>query len=113
MRVHGQVGVRSYTGEAIGDPRVRSLAGKVRYETKEYATYPAAFPDAARERRRIRGVLLRLVAHLAREAAHPRVADRLARVAAHTDLAVDAHRGRRVLEELGRAARRARTAGGG
>src|SRR5439155_7935979 len=48
MLVHGQVGVRSYTGEAIGDPRVRSLAGKVRYETKEYATYPAAFPGGVR-----------------------------------------------------------------
>ncbi len=48
MLVHGQVGVRSYTDEAIADPRVLALAGKVRYETKEYATYPAAFPGGVR-----------------------------------------------------------------
>src|SRR5205823_12948872 len=48
MLVHGQVGVRSYTDEAIADPRVRELARKVRYEAKEYATYPAAFPGGVR-----------------------------------------------------------------
>jgi len=52
MLVHGEVGVRSYLGEAIADPRVLELARKVRYETKEYATYPAAFPGGVRIRRR-------------------------------------------------------------
>ena len=52
MLVHGQVGVKSYTDEAIADPRVLDLARKVRYETKEYATYPAAFPGGVRIRTR-------------------------------------------------------------
>ena len=52
MLVHGQVGVRSYMGEAIADPRVLELARKVRYETKEYATYPRAFPGGVRIRLR-------------------------------------------------------------
>jgi 2-methylcitrate dehydratase PrpD len=50
MLVHGQVGVRSYTDEAIADPRVRELAQKVRYETKEFESYPAAFPGGVRIR---------------------------------------------------------------
>jgi 2-methylcitrate dehydratase PrpD len=44
MLVHGRVGLASYTSEALADPRVLELARKVRYETKEYGTYPAAFP---------------------------------------------------------------------
>ena len=48
MLVHGQVSVRSYSDDAIADPRVLELARKVRYETKEYATYPAAFPGGVR-----------------------------------------------------------------
>jgi 2-methylcitrate dehydratase PrpD len=52
MLVHGQVGVRSYMGQAIADPRVLGLARKIRYETKEYATYPAAFPGGVRIRLR-------------------------------------------------------------
>jgi 2-methylcitrate dehydratase PrpD len=50
MLVHGQVGVRSYSDEAIADPRVLELARKVRYETREYASYPAAFPGGVRIR---------------------------------------------------------------
>ena len=52
MLVHGRVGVRTYSEEEIGDPRVLALAGKVRYETKEYASYPAAFPGGVRIRLR-------------------------------------------------------------
>jgi 2-methylcitrate dehydratase PrpD len=52
MLVHGQVGVRSYTHDAIADQRVLGLARKVRYETKEYDTYPAAFPGGVRIRLR-------------------------------------------------------------
>ena len=48
MLVHGRVGVRSYSEEEIADPRVLALAGKVRHETKEYASYPAAFPGGVR-----------------------------------------------------------------
>jgi 2-methylcitrate dehydratase PrpD len=44
MLVNKQVGVRSYSDEAIRDARVLDLARKVRYETKEFATYPGAFP---------------------------------------------------------------------
>ena len=52
MLVHGRVGVRSYSEEEIGDPRVLALAGKVRHETKEYPSYPAAFPGGVRIRLR-------------------------------------------------------------
>jgi 2-methylcitrate dehydratase PrpD len=52
MLVHGDVGVRSYTEAAIADPRVRKLAEKVRYETKEFPSYPAAFPGGVRIRLR-------------------------------------------------------------
>jgi 2-methylcitrate dehydratase PrpD len=48
MLVHGRVGLTSYTAAALADPRVLDLARKVRYETKEYETYPAAFPGGVR-----------------------------------------------------------------
>jgi 2-methylcitrate dehydratase PrpD len=50
MLVHGRVGVRSYTDEAIADPQVLALAAKVRYEAREYDSYPAAFPGGVRIR---------------------------------------------------------------
>ena len=52
MLVHGRVGVRTYSEEEIGDPRVLALAGKVRYEVREYPSYPAAFPGGVRIRLR-------------------------------------------------------------
>jgi 2-methylcitrate dehydratase PrpD len=50
MLVHGQVGVRSYMDDAIADSRVRELAAKVRYETKQFSSYPGAFPGGIRVR---------------------------------------------------------------
>ena len=44
MLVHKQVGVRSYMDDAIADPRVLEVARKVRYQTKAFDSYPAAFP---------------------------------------------------------------------
>jgi 2-methylcitrate dehydratase PrpD len=52
MIVHGRVGVSSYTDEAIAEQRVLDLAKRVRYETKPYPTYPAAFPGGVRIRTR-------------------------------------------------------------
>jgi 2-methylcitrate dehydratase PrpD len=52
MLVHGRVGLTTYTPEALADARVLELARKVRYETKEYASYPAAFPGGVRIRLR-------------------------------------------------------------
>jgi 2-methylcitrate dehydratase PrpD len=52
MLVHGRVGLTTYTTEALADTRVLELARKVRYETKEYASYPAAFPGGVRIRLR-------------------------------------------------------------
>jgi 2-methylcitrate dehydratase PrpD len=52
MLVHGRVGLTTYTPEALSDTRVLELARKVRYETKEYASYPAAFPGGVRIRLR-------------------------------------------------------------
>jgi 2-methylcitrate dehydratase PrpD len=48
MLVHGRVGLATYTPEALADERVLGLARLVRYETKEYASYPAAFPGGVR-----------------------------------------------------------------
>ena len=48
MLVHGSAGLSAYSDEAIADPRVLDLARRVRYETKEYPTYPAAFPGGVR-----------------------------------------------------------------
>jgi 2-methylcitrate dehydratase PrpD len=48
MLVNGSAGLGAYSDEAIADPRVLDLARRVRYETKEYATYPAAFPGGVR-----------------------------------------------------------------
>jgi 2-methylcitrate dehydratase PrpD len=48
MLVHGRVGLATYTPEALADERVLALTRKVRYETKEYASYPAAFPGGVR-----------------------------------------------------------------
>ncbi len=48
MIVRGHVGVADYTDEAISEPAVLDLARKVRYETKDYPTYPQAFPGGVR-----------------------------------------------------------------
>jgi 2-methylcitrate dehydratase PrpD len=48
MLVNGSAGLGAYSDEAIADPRVLDLARRVRYETKEYPTYPAAFPGGVR-----------------------------------------------------------------
>jgi 2-methylcitrate dehydratase PrpD len=48
MLVHNRVGLATYTPEALADDRVLDLARKVRYETKEYPSYPAAFPGGVR-----------------------------------------------------------------
>jgi 2-methylcitrate dehydratase PrpD len=48
MLVNGSAGLAAYSDEAIADRRVLDLARRVRYETKEYATYPAAFPGGVR-----------------------------------------------------------------
>lgn len=48
MLVHGRVDVTSYTPDAIRDARVLELAARVRYETKDYATYPGSFPGGVR-----------------------------------------------------------------
>ncbi len=48
MLVHGRVGLATYTREALGDERVLALARKVRYETREYDSYPGAFPGGVR-----------------------------------------------------------------
>ena len=46
--MNGSAGLSAYSDEAIADPRVLELAQRVRYETKEYPTYPAAFPGGVR-----------------------------------------------------------------
>ena len=52
MLVHGRVGVQTYTEEALADPATLELAKRVRYEVKDYPTYPAAFPGGVSIRTR-------------------------------------------------------------
>ncbi|HSJ95165.1 MAG TPA: MmgE/PrpD family protein [Gaiellaceae bacterium] len=48
MLVHGRCGVTTYSPDAIRDERVLDLARRVRYEVKDYPSYPAAFPGGVR-----------------------------------------------------------------
>jgi 2-methylcitrate dehydratase PrpD len=48
--VRGHVAVADFTDEAITDPAVLAVAAKVRYETRDYPTYPRAFPGGVRVR---------------------------------------------------------------
>jgi 2-methylcitrate dehydratase PrpD len=47
LLVRGHVSVADFTDEAIADPDVLAVAAKVRYETREYPSYPQAFPGGA------------------------------------------------------------------
>ena len=44
LLVRGHVAVGDFTDEAIADPAVLAVAAKVLYETRDYPTYPQAFP---------------------------------------------------------------------
>ncbi|MFN8187710.1 MAG: MmgE/PrpD family protein [Gaiellales bacterium] len=48
LLVRGHVAVSDFTDEAIADPSVLAVAGKVVYETPDYPTYPQAFPGGVR-----------------------------------------------------------------
>jgi 2-methylcitrate dehydratase PrpD len=48
MLVRGHVAVGDFSDGAIVDPDVLAVAAMVTYETKEYPTYPQAFPGGAR-----------------------------------------------------------------
>jgi 2-methylcitrate dehydratase PrpD len=52
MLVHGEVGVAAFTEKAIGDPVVRDVARRVRYEIRPYPTAAGAFPGGVRIRLR-------------------------------------------------------------
>jgi 2-methylcitrate dehydratase PrpD len=48
MLAHGRVTVDSFTEKMATDPAVLALARKVRYEKRDFPTYPKAYPGAAR-----------------------------------------------------------------
>jgi 2-methylcitrate dehydratase PrpD len=52
LLLRGPVGVATYTEEAITDSEVLALAAKVRYEVKDYETFPRALPGGVRIRTR-------------------------------------------------------------
>jgi 2-methylcitrate dehydratase PrpD len=52
LLVRGKVDVSTYTDEAIAEPDVLELAAKVRYEVKDYPTFPQALPGGVRIRLR-------------------------------------------------------------
>ena len=62
LLVRGHVAVGDFTDEAIADPAVLAVAAKVRYETRDYPTYPQAFPG---------GVVVRLADGTSFEADYP------------------------------------------
>ena len=62
LLVRGHVAVGDFTDEAIADPTVLTVASKVRYETRDYPTYPQAFPG---------GVAVRLADGTTFEADYP------------------------------------------
>ena len=47
LLVRGHVGVSDFTDEAIADPEVLAVAARVRHETRDYPSYPQAFPGGA------------------------------------------------------------------
>jgi 2-methylcitrate dehydratase PrpD len=52
LLLRGHVGVSTYTDEAIAERDVLELASKVRYEVKDYETFPRALPGGVRIRTR-------------------------------------------------------------
>jgi 2-methylcitrate dehydratase PrpD len=52
LLIRGKVDVSTYTEEAITEPHVLELASKVRYEIKDYDTFPRALPGGIRIRLR-------------------------------------------------------------
>jgi 2-methylcitrate dehydratase PrpD len=62
MLVRGHVAVGDFTDEAISDPAVLAVARRVRYETRDYPSYPQAFPG---------GVSVRLADGTSFEADYP------------------------------------------
>ena len=79
MLVHGAAGLSAFSDEAIADRRVLDLARRVRYETKEYETYPAAFPGGVRITMRDGKVLEAELPLPARRAGEPALGRRGAR----------------------------------
>jgi 2-methylcitrate dehydratase PrpD len=52
LLLRGRLDVETYTTRALGDPALRELARRVRYETHEFPTAATAFPGGARLRLR-------------------------------------------------------------
>jgi 2-methylcitrate dehydratase PrpD len=52
LLLRGGITVKTYTRDGIADEEVLELARRVRYEVREFATYPAAFPGGVRIRLR-------------------------------------------------------------
>jgi 2-methylcitrate dehydratase PrpD len=44
LLVHGQLDLGSYLPDAIGEAAVLEVARRIRYQTREFASFPAAFP---------------------------------------------------------------------
>jgi 2-methylcitrate dehydratase PrpD len=61
--VHGHVGVETYTEQAIRDPSVLELAGRVEHVRRPFPTYPQSFPGWVRIETRQGLVLERELAH--------------------------------------------------
>jgi 2-methylcitrate dehydratase PrpD len=88
--VRGPVDVMSYTEEAIGDEQVLELAGRMRYEVKEYDTAGRAFPGGVRIRTRDGRVVERELRYQRGDAENPMSdAEVLDKFAANASLALE------------------------
>jgi len=71
LLVHGRVGTGTYLPDAIGDSAVLAVARRVRYEVRDFPTYPSAFPGAVEIRLRDGGVLRAELPHQAAAPENP------------------------------------------
>jgi 2-methylcitrate dehydratase PrpD len=122
LLVRGHVDVSTYTDEAITDPDVLAVAAKVRYEVKDYDTFPRAFPGGVRIHTRDGRTLEAELPYQRGGPENPMTAEEIrekfrtnaglalvprdAEALEEAVMTLDRHADLRVFEALGRAARR-------
>lgn len=75
LLVHGRVSTSTYLPEKIGDEAVLAIARRVRYEPRDFPTYPGAFPGALSIRMRDGRTLSAELSHQAGSPENPLTSD--------------------------------------